>query len=317
MATALSPSDFIDLFTKLGATKTAQMVGLSERQVYARRARLQTKMGRTISAPSRQGQSTVANYTVRTELKLKDGIVLVGSDAHYWPGEPSAAHRAYVKFCKDLKPNIVILNGDVLDGASISRHPPIGWESRPSLIEEIEAVKLRTGEIRKALAGSKTKLIWTLGNHDGRFETRLATVAPEYARVHGVHLKDHFPEWTPAWSAWINDKIVIKHRYNSGVHATHNNTVKSGKSIATGHLHSLKVTPYTDYNGTRFGIDTGTLAVPAGPQFVDYCEDNPVNWRSGFILLTFKNYELLWPEIIHVRNERAGEVEFRGKVYKV
>lgn len=256
----------------------------------------------------------------RIEFEIENGTVLIGSDAHYWPGIISTAHRAFVKACSEM-PNVkaVIMNGDVFDGASVSRHPPIGWESSPSVVEEIEACKDRLGEIEAALSKQPGKIqkIWTLGNHDARFETRLATVASEYAKVHGVHLKDHFPTWVTAWSVWINDGVVIKHRYKGGIHATHNNTIGAGKTIVTGHLHSLKVTPFTDYNGDRWGVDTGTLAQVGGPQFLDYMEDGPANWRSGFAVLTFVDGRLLWPELVHVIDEAAGLVSFRGKVWRV
>ena len=111
-------------------------------------------------------------------------------------------------------------------------------------------------------------MVWTLGNHDGRFETRLATVAREYAELHGVSLKDHFPAWGACWAAWINNDVVVKHRYKGGVHATHNNTMWAGKTIVTGHLHSAKVTPFDDYDGTRYGVDCGCLADPYGDQFL-------------------------------------------------
>jgi len=128
-------------------------------------------------------------------------------------------------------------------------------------------------------------------------------VAPEYAQMHGVHLKDHFPRWRPCWSVWINDEVVVKHRYKGGIHATHNNTVNSGKTTVTGHLHSLKVTPFDDYNGTRWGVDTGTLAEPNGPQFLNYMEDNPRNWRSGFVVLRFVRGRLLWPQLVSVLDQ--------------
>lgn len=264
-----------------------------------------------------------SEHPARLSIKIRDGVALIGSDAHYWPGDVSTAHRAFVWACKKLVPDAVILNGDVLDGSGISRHPPIGWEDRPSLVEEVDACKDRTGEIVKATLKKKTRRVWSLGNHDARFETRLATVAPEYAKIHGVHLKDHFPDWEPCWSVWINNDVVVKHRFKGGIHATHNNTMWAGKSIVTGHLHSLKVTPLTDYNGTRFGIDTGTLAVApgkdrlVGPQFLDYTEDGPLNWRSGFAVLTFRGGRLMWPEVVHVLDEKRGLVEFRGEVVEV
>ena len=59
---------------------------------------------------------------------IEDGYIFVFSDAHYWPGEASTAHRGLLKLAKEPKPKIVVCNGDAFDGASISRHPRIGWD---------------------------------------------------------------------------------------------------------------------------------------------------------------------------------------------
>src|SRR5262249_18428528 len=155
---------------------------------------------------------------------------LIGSDGHFWPGKKSTATRAFIKFAREQEPRAIILNGDALDFASISRHPPIGWESTPTVQQEIEAGQEIFHEIESA-ATRRCKRIWTLGNHDSRFETRIATHAPEFAKVKGIHLQDHFPLWEPAWSAWINDEVVVKHRFKGGIHATHNNTMWAGKHM--------------------------------------------------------------------------------------
>jgi hypothetical protein len=267
-----------------------------------------------IPVPSTRNTRRAGDHPGRVCIDVQDGVVLVGGDGHYWPGEPSTAHRAFVKFCKKYKPAVVVMNGDAFDGATISRHPSIGWEDRPTVEEELAAVQERLGEIE--VAALKSRRVWPLGNHDARFETRLATNAPEYAKVHGVHLKDHLPNWESCWACWINDSVVIKHRGpKGGVHATHNNTVAAGLSMVTNHLHSLKVTPYDDYTGTRFGVDCGTLADPHGPQFLNYSEDNPRNHRSGFAVLTFKGGKLLWPEVVAVVDSET--VQFRGELINV
>ncbi|MBA3599537.1 MAG: hypothetical protein H0W40_19535 [Methylibium sp.] len=251
----------------------------------------------------------------RQHFKLNDGVLLVASDAHYWPGIVSTAHRAFVKFAREMKPSCLVMNGDGFDGAKISRYPRIGWDKRPSVLDELKAVKERLTEIEEA-CGTKN-LFWPLGNHDARFETFLAAHASEYEGVTGFHLRDHFPLWRPCWSLWLNDSVVVKHRYKGGIHAAHTNTASAGKTMVTGHLHSLKVTPLSDYNGTRYGVDTGTLAAPYGPQFSDYTEDAPTNWRAGFAVLTFWRGTLLWPELCHVLDEEQGIIEFRGTVLKV
>lgn len=307
--------EFLEMVEQLGIHEVARKLKLGVRGVFARRRRLELKLNRGIDPPP-GGYKPGPRFTEhkqRHHVSLRNGTVIVASDCHYWPGHVTTAHRALLAMCASLEPTVVVLNGDVLDGATISRHAPIGWEGRPTLISEIEACKERLSEIEKAAKGAD--LVWCLGNHDARFETRLATVAPEYARIHGVHLKDHFPKWRPAYSVWINNHTVIKHRWKGGVHATHNNTVQAGTSIITGHLHSAKVTPYSDYTGTRYGVDTGCIAEPYSEIFVHYTEDSPVNWRSGFGVLTFKEHRLLQPELVLKFGNNA--VEFRGQVIKV
>ena len=306
-----SEQTFIEIFTQEGAQGLIRAgYYQSERAIYKRRARLERRLGRRIPVPG--DIIKTSDNPERHEISLKDGIILVGSDAHYWPNRVSTAHKAFVEFVKELRPKVIILNGDLLDGARISRHPPVNWDRRPLLKDELKAVEERLDEIR-AVSGNAI-LIWILGNHDWRFESYLANNAPEFEGVPGSSLKDHFPHWIPCMSCWINDEIVIKHRFKSGVHATHNNTLWSGKTFVTGHLHSQKVTPFTDYNGTRWGVDSGTLAEPLDPAFM-YTEDNPKNWRSGFAVLTIKSGSLLQPELVRVLSE--GRVDFRGEEHDV
>jgi hypothetical protein len=295
-------------------TLAARALDMTERNLYYRLSRIESDTGQRINRPDgRRVIQALLMSDGRIDVEITDGVILVGSDAHYRPKVISTAHRALCHFAKELKPKVIIKNGDALDFPGISRHAPIGWETRPSVIQEIECAQERLGEIEAA--AEKAQRIWPLGNHDMRFESRIANVAPEYARIHGVHLKDHFPLWEPCWGVWVNDNVVIKHRYKSGIHATHNNTVNAGVTMVTGHLHSLKVTPFSDYTGTRWGVDTGTLADPYSDAFRDYTELNPTNWRSGFAVLTFHKGQLLWPEVVHVIGD--GQVEFRGQVLDV
>lgn len=245
--------------------------------------------------------------------EVRSGFVIVGGDCHYWPGFVSTAHKAFVFLCKELNPKVVILNGDVMDFPGISRHAAIGWENRPKVADEIDAAKDRLLEIEQAAPNAKR--FWPLGNHDARFESKLAQVAPEYANVHGVHLKDNFPYWRPCWSLNLNGHTVVKHRYKGGVHATHNNTVASGMNIVTNHDHMLKCVSYSDYRGTRFGISTGTMMDPYGPQAEAYTEQGPLNWQSGLAVLPFVDGALLDPLLVRVIGER--KVSFRGEIIRV
>lgn len=311
----ITDEEFIDLFPKLGASGIVEKYGFKEpKGVYDRRRRVEERFGIKLSPPTRGGDvQQLDKHPAVLKLGIEDGEVLIGSDSHYWPGVVSTAHRAFVEMARDRKPKVIIKNGDEMDFPALSRHAPIGWENRPKASDEIENTKAMLSEIEKA--SPKSRRIWPPGNHDGRFETRLATIAPEYAKVHGVHLKDHFPNWEPCWACFINDDVVVKHRIKGGIHATRNNTLAAGRSTVTGHLHALKVTPHSDYNGTRWGVDCGTMAEPYGPQFYNYTELNPMDWRSGFVLLTFVKGKLMWPEQIWVSG--PGTVQFRGKEWTV
>lgn len=312
--------EFVNLWAELRSpSKVAAQLGLDVRKVYKRRANIEKSWGIRLEVGNVHGgriHYELNQHHAMKQIDVPDGVVIIASDCHYWPDQVTTGHRALVGFIRALQPKAVILNGDVLDGARISRFPPSGWtdENKPSVIQELETCQQRLAEIEAACAPDTVKM-WTLGNHDGRFESKLAMVAPQFAKVRGVHLRDHFPAWTPSWAANINRDVVVKHRFKGGVHATHNNTLSAGMSMVTGHLHSLKVTPYTDYRGTRFGVDTGTLSDCYGPQTADYTEMNPVNWRSGFAVLTFHEGRLLWPELVHVIGD--GKVEFRGGVHEV
>lgn len=315
----VSDPEFIELWkTHKSAQAVARVLNLAVEEVYKRRRRVEARHNIKLKSEVRPDVAELYKHlspTVhnpRLEADITDGVIMVFSDAHFWPGVRTPAFRGFCLFAKKLSPKIIINNGDAFDGASISRFPRIGWDSKPSILEELNACKDHLGEIQEA--APKAKLLWCLGNHDSRFENRLSANVPEFQGIGGFRLNDHFPDWKTGWSVWINNDVVIKHRFRGGIHATRNNTVASGKSMVTGHLHSLKVTPMDDYNGTRWGVDAGTLADPSGPQFRDYLEDNPTDWRSGFIVLTFKNGQMLWPEVARVV---GNQIDFRGELTTV
>lgn len=235
--------------------------------------------------------------------------IVIFSDAHFWPDETSEAFWILLDILKDVQPEFVINGGDAFDGATISRHPAIGWEVRPTLADEYEAVKTHLEMIKEA--SGDASLYWVEGNHDKRFENFLVSKAAQLQDMPGSTLEGLFPDWTMCDSLFANDVIHIKHRWHSGVHAAYNNTLKCGKSIATGHTHRLTCREWTDLNGTRYGIECGTLANPYGPQF-RYTEDNCVDWRMGFVILTLDSNGI-HPELVEVKN---GQARFRGRVYK-
>ena len=309
----ISNEEFIELWkVHKSAAKIARITGISERNVHHRRRDIEAKYDTVLVASS--NKNTVAQAYGHINLGMENGTVIVFSDAHFQLGRRTTAFKALLWLIGELKPKVVINNGDAFDGAQASRHPANGWDVTPTIIQELNACKMFLGEIQEAAGDAK--LIWTLGNHDARFSTRLATVAPEFQGVEGFRLEDHFPDWQHVVSCMVNDSLMVKHRWRSGVHATHNNAVNSGVSFVTGHLHSAKITPWTDLVSTKWGVDCGTLAEVWGDQF-SYGENNPKNHRSAFAVLNIVDGHLLMPELCLTSDLGNDLVEWRGELWDV
>lgn len=277
-------------------------------------------LGREPKTAMRNEGHTRQRHNARVIVPIRDGCVFVVSDQHYDPEAPeSPAHKAAVALAIKLKPYCIINNGDTIDGASISRWPVGSYAelgARPSVEAElgVGAKRLRDFERMKFVQW----LIWNLGNHDARYETRLAEKVPEYAGVNGFKLKDHFAGWLPAWRTdFVAEgesvpQVIVKHRWKGGQYAANNNALWAGTSIVTGHLHDLYAKALTDVRGIRWGISAGTLAPVDSRLFVNYTEDNIQNWQSGFPILHFRDGKFTGPELVYALPD--GRVLFRGDV---
>jgi glycosyltransferase A (GT-A) superfamily protein (DUF2064 family) len=315
----LDRASFLRAYNESGRSpsRTARALGITERNVAARLQRIEKELGYFV----REGRGTQFKARVERSLKpskleLLNGVVIVGSDAHYWPGEIATGHRAMVELCSILSPDIVVMNGDEFDGAMLSRHAPIGWEDTPMPMAELKTCQMALEEI--AEASPNALHLGTFGNHTIRLDTHLATHAAAVQGVAGTKFEDHFPNWEYRWAFVLNEHTLIKHRLRSGVHATWNNTADTHLNIITGHCHAQQVRPRTTLSplngGTIYGVDAGMLADPWGPQF-RYMEQGPRNWRAGCAVLTFRNGILMPPELAQVVG--PNEVFFRGNVLTV
>ncbi len=306
MPATLTDKEWLAAWAASGGSpaRMAEATGISVRHIYTRRNSLSQR--HALDLPSNDNPN---EYLQRITLDSFTGTAVVFSDCHYWPGQgATVAHKALVEVVKDLKPKLLVGNGDLFDGARISRFPRTGWEEQPRLSDELDEAKERLAEVRHACLRATS--IRTVGNHCIRFDRHLSNNASEFEGIHGTRLADHLPAWKECMSLFVNGHTMIKHRFNGGVHAAYNNTLKAGTNIVTGHTHHLEVKPWADYNGRRYGVQTGAIADIAGPQF-GYTEDNPTPWCSGFAVLTFDGGgRLIMPDLCEVID---GVAWFRGQ----
>src|ERR1700748_1927000 len=105
-APAMTDEAFAEVWMQCGGRPAAMAreTGLSSRSIMARRARLAergTVLHTADAVPERAGGTPVRGCTPlamkpahRLNLDIADGVVIVFSDAHYWPGLISVSHVA-------------------------------------------------------------------------------------------------------------------------------------------------------------------------------------------------------------------------------
>ena len=127
MTQQVKDEEFIELWNAhASVTRVAEILGINHRWVNHRRRNIEKRQGIQLLAVAKNSPDfnvTLPANGVRVNVGLESGVVIVGSDAHYWPGIISTAHRAFIVAVKELNPKMVVMNGDAFDGANISRHP--------------------------------------------------------------------------------------------------------------------------------------------------------------------------------------------------
>lgn len=235
--------------------------------------------------------------------EVNDGCVIVGGDLHLWPGEVPLMWKAFCSVAHKLRPKAIVLNGDMLDGARVSRHGSVLGAASPKIDEEIDALH----DALRMLPKAKHQ-IWPIGNHDQRVNNYLANAAPELDNYAG-RLEDRYPQWDFCYGVTFN-RTEIRHRFRGGIHAAWNNALHAGVSIVTGHTHQLQITAVRNRNGTHWGVEAGMLGDPRSRAF-EYHEGQPSRAHEGFVVLTFdEDGYLMPPEFCEMVR---GRPVFRGK----
>ena len=245
-------------------------------------------------------------FPKETHVALQSGCILVGGDLHAWPGAPHPIFWAFCILAERLKPKMIVLNGDIVDGARISRHPR-GRVDLPTFAAELAAAQELLGFITPAPIQK-----WALGNHDLRFHNYLCNSAIE---MDGLiqPLNERFPDWEMSYAVVVNHHTEIRHRFRSGIHAAYQNALNAGRTMVTSHTHQEDAKSVVNRNGRHWGVEVGMLGDPNGAQF-EYGEGQPNRAHPGFAVLTFDEQgRMLPPEKCTWQD---GAAVFRGERVK-
>lgn len=233
------------------------------------------------------------------QLKLKNGIVIIGSDAHI-PFQDNKAVEAFCNYCKEIQPSAIILNGDILDFYKLSRF--IKGEGR-NPYEEISACRDLLKRIKTDCPNSK--IYYVIGNHETRLETYVLNNAPHLASlVEDVFtiIKTNEIGVIGCSEVLINDIFVCTHGKMLGSKAglsAIKEIEKHYMSGASGHTHRLAKF-ITRKAGRKFvWLETGCLC-DLNPEYVQ----DP-DWMQGFAAVEFNNGKVKRAEVIEIEN---GEI---------
>lgn len=219
--------------------------------------------------------------------KISQERTLIISDLHF-PYQHNKAIEQALLFGLQKKVTCILINGDLIDFATISRHEK-DFRAR-SVYEEFEAVRQFLFELRKAFP--KAKIVFKEGNHDERWEKWLYVKAPE--------IFDD-PEYTLETRLKLGElgidivkykrpikigKLTVLHGHelaggSGGVNPARATFLKTLDSVIVGHYHKTSSHVETSLNGSVISVESIGCLCGLNPGYM------PVNrWNLGFAFVT-------------------------------
>jgi hypothetical protein len=249
----------------------------------------------------RYAEATMLPYAV-DEPKVRraiDGVttVMIASDLHstYLCPEVWSIFLASVR---EIDPEYIVLNGDVLEGSAISRHPKIPGAVIPLQLE-FEFARELFRQLREAAPTSE--IIFTGGNHGiDRWASYLSQQAPALASLESMRfdrllgleehavtiaMGGHFcaPEGQEDDMPGINlgGQYYIRHGVSLGKTPAHSELASSGMSGSTGHVHRAGMAFTKNMAGRQISHMTTPMACreEAGRHYI---KAPSAGWQRGF-----------------------------------
>lgn len=234
---------------------------------------------------------------------------MIISDLHI-PFEDNKAVKVTLDIHQHVRPETVIINGDMLDFKELSHFIRNKLDDRPIN----ESINTATDIIKKLQRYSK--VIFHIGNHELRLQKYLWANAPEIAELvkfdklinDELDTEIEFVEMIgkDSMSKYFDDRLLVGHfnrvsRYSA---YTAKMLVEDYKiSVVQGHTHRLGTYYTTGANDTFIGKEGGCLC-DIHPEYV-----HSPNWQQGFLMA-------YTPMNIETVNIYDGCALYRGKTYK-
>jgi len=260
---------------------------------------------------------------VPTPPPAKDGKVfsaVIYGDTHVPFHDPQAV-RLVQAIVKDLKPDVILNVGDLVDCWQISRFDKDPTR-RDALQDNIDEARAHLAEM--AHLSPKSRRVLLEGNHENRL-TRLIWGLEGAAReLPKLRLFQQSMTWPTlleldaiGWE-WVPDRLQSRTPILPKIITKHGTIVrkwsaatakgeweKYGASGLSGHTHRLGHFLHRDHNGTASWIETGCTCLLDPPYGTDF------DWAQGCVVIHWnKDRRLMHPQVL---NFRDGSVLWRER----
>lgn len=216
---------------------------------------------------------------------------LIANDIHF-PKHNKVAVNCFLKVHQLLKPEILVLNGDILDCGTVSRHdrfsPPKCHWTDSQFLEGMQKEFLAAKSFLDILwkdAPKGQRRIFMLGNHEVWLQDFI-NESPKSRAIFDIRQNLNLGGYSYEiykYGDFINlGKLKVCHGLYTGLNHAKKHVDMMGKSVLYGHNHDIqvhsKVTPESD---THMGWSNGCLS-DLNP---DYLRNKPQNWNHGFAIV--------------------------------
>lgn len=214
---------------------------------------------------------------------ISQSKTLILSDLHF-PYQDNQAIKTAIKYGKEKKVTCILINGDLIDFANISRHEK-DWRMR-SIADEFEAVRKFLKELRSHFP--KAKIVYKFGNHDDRWEKFLFLKAPEIFDCSDFQLDvllklgelkiDAVKDMLPIKIGKLNVLHGHEIQGGGGINPARATFLKTIDNVLIGHYHRTSTHLEKTFNGKGLGVNSSGCLCGMYPMF------SRVNkWNLGFV----------------------------------
>ena len=236
--------------------------------------------------------------------KVTKGLTFITSD-HHCPRHDPILHAAAVKLMREVKPEQIVVAGDLIDYAGVSRHRKNGLEA--GLNESLQAAYDVLRAYREAVPGAK--IVFLDGNHEQRLFNALADKGlvsvgnltrpgddtpilstRHLLRLDELNIEQEFPPEGCSYEhaeLRLTKTLAVRHGWisSSGSGSSALKTLdKLRRNVIVGHTHRQSLVAHThwDIDGNQHRLvaaEAGTMAA-IDQTGMDYAI--AADWQSGF-----------------------------------